>query len=173
MNILAEQMPDRELRLGIRQVDVFAGLNVLILLLELHRYRQSRDELKDAIVFYPSGKALSDGYTTQLLKIIYYSDSSIGIGTFNQNIGFFLSGAILIGADLSGADLSSAILSDAILSDAYLSDAYLIGADLRSANLSDVRWDEFTNCGNVRRLETTIDLPAELKQHIDLQNSSS
>jgi Pentapeptide repeats (8 copies) len=173
MNILAEQIPDRELRLGIRQVDIFTGLNVLILLLELHRYGQSRDELKDAIVFYPSGEAPSDGYTTRLLKVIYYSDSSIGIGTFSQNLGFFLGGANLTSANLSRANLSGTDLSRADLEGANLEGANLIRADLSGADLSGVRWDESTNWGNVIGLETAIDLPAELKQHLGLQNSSS
>jgi hypothetical protein len=39
---LREQLPDRENHLGLRQVDVCTGLNVMILLLELHRYAQQK-----------------------------------------------------------------------------------------------------------------------------------
>jgi uncharacterized protein YjbI with pentapeptide repeats len=135
MNALAAQMPDREKHLGIRQVDVYTGLNILILLLELHRYSQSRAELKSSIFFYPSGKSESDSHTTRLLKIIHYSES-IEIPIFTQNVGFFLSDADLSSANLSGANLSDANLSGANLSGVYLSDANLSGANLSDADLS-------------------------------------
>jgi uncharacterized protein YjbI with pentapeptide repeats len=141
MKVLKEQMPERETQLGIRQVDVYTGLNVLILLLELHRYAQGSDELKDSIVFYPSGKSPAGGYTTRLLKVIHYSDS-IEFDNFNQNLLLFLISANLISANLidanlSGANLSGANLSDANLSGANLSRANLSGADLSRANLGD------------------------------------
>jgi Pentapeptide repeats (8 copies)/NACHT domain len=134
MNALSAPMPDQEMQLGIRQVDVYTGLNVLILLLELHRYAQSRDDLKDSIVFYPSGKSQSGQYTTRLLKIIHYCES-IEIGTFNRNLRFFLRGANLSHVDLSMAILFSANLSGADLHGANLNCTVLIGADLRSADL--------------------------------------
>ncbi|WDD35431.1 pentapeptide repeat-containing protein [Nostoc sp. UHCC 0926] len=144
-----ETLPQKKLRqlqkygiqgLGQRQVDIYAGLNVMILLLELHRYAQERDDLKQEIVFYPSGKPEGTSKTTQLLRIINYSDC-IQLGSFNSVVGQFLRGADLRGADLSGADLSRAYLrgayfSGANLSRAYLSRAYLSGADLSGADLS-------------------------------------
>jgi uncharacterized protein YjbI with pentapeptide repeats len=134
MQLLREQIPDREIILGIRQVDLHAGLNTLILLLELHRYSQNRDDLKGKIVFYPSGKSPDNKHTNRLLKVIHYSES-IGIGSFNQNLRSFLGGADLRGANLRGADLRGADLSDANLSRADLRGADLKGADLRGANL--------------------------------------
>ncbi|MEH2451213.1 pentapeptide repeat-containing protein [Nostoc sp.] len=155
-----ETFPQKKLRqlqkygiqgLGQRQVDIYAGLNVMILLLELHRYAKGRDDLKQEIVFYPSGQAEGTSRTTQLLRIINYSDC-IQLQTFNSVVrqflsganlrganlsGAYLSGADLSGADLSGADLSGANLSDANLSGANLSGAHLIGAHLIGANLSD------------------------------------
>jgi Pentapeptide repeats (8 copies) len=151
MKNLKEQIPARETLLGIRQVDVYTGLNILILLLELYRYAQGKDKLKNSIVFHPSGEPSADGYTNRLLKILHYSES-IEIGTFNQNLRFFLSdanlsrayligadlsGAYLIGANLSGANLFGAYLSGANLSRAHLSGAYLRRAYFRDANLSD------------------------------------
>ena len=56
MQMLRKQLPDREKPLGQRQVDVYTGLNVMILLLELHRYAQNRDDLKVQMIFYPSGQ---------------------------------------------------------------------------------------------------------------------
>jgi uncharacterized protein YjbI with pentapeptide repeats len=145
------QLQKQGIQLGQRQVDVYAGLNVMILLLELHRYALSRDDLKDKIAFYPCGQKDTEGFDkSRLLRIIGYSDC-IGIGGFLKTVGQFLSGAYLrsaylsaaylrsaslSGASLSGASLSGASLSGADLSGAYLSGAYLSGASLRSADLS-------------------------------------
>ncbi len=139
-----DTLPQKKLRqlqeygiqgLGQRQVDIYAGLNVMILLLELHRYAQRLDNLKQEIVFYPSGKATENSWTNQLLRIINYSDC-IDFETFNSVVGQFLSGADLSAADLSGAYLRGADLKDADLRGAYLSGADLSRADLRGAYLS-------------------------------------
>jgi uncharacterized protein YjbI with pentapeptide repeats len=138
---LREQLPDRENHLGLRQVDVCTGLNVMILLLELNRYAQ-KDDLKDKIIFYPCGKPDSDKFdSARLLAIIGYSHC-LGVDAFRKNLRLFLSRADLSGADLSRADLSLAFLSRADLSNADLSGvnlgrADLIGANLSGANLSD------------------------------------
>ncbi|MBW4593022.1 MAG: pentapeptide repeat-containing protein [Brasilonema angustatum HA4187-MV1] len=127
---------------GQRQVDVYAGLNVMILLLELHRYAQERDDLKKQVHFYPSGQLDEEvEFTDQLFAIINYS-YCIKFGNFNNVVGQFLSdanltGAYLRGADLSGADLSGADLIGVNLIGADLSGADLSGADLSIANLSD------------------------------------
>ena len=144
---LKKLLPEREKHLGLRQVDVYTGLNVLILLLELHRYAKSKDDLKDNISFYPCGQPYkTDEFDDErLLRIISYSQC-LGAYTYNQILKFFLSGAYLTRADLSrayltradlrGADLSGADLSGANLSGADLSRANLSGADLRGADLS-------------------------------------
>ncbi|MEJ1933961.1 pentapeptide repeat-containing protein, partial [Nostoc sp. NIES-2111] len=139
-----ETLPQKKLRqlqrygitgLGQRQVDVYAGLNVMILLLELHRYAQGRDDLKEEIVFYPSGKAEKDPRTNQLLCIINYSDS-LKLGTFINIVGQFLRGAELSRVNLRGANLSGANLSGANLSGAVLSGANLTGINFCGANFS-------------------------------------
>ncbi|MEH1936623.1 MAG: pentapeptide repeat-containing protein [Nostoc sp.] len=136
------QLPERKIQLGLRQVDVYTGLNVMIVLLELHRYAQTKDDLKDKITFHPCGKPDSNEFDSErLLRIIGYSHC-LSISAFNENLRLFLSGANLSGADLSGADLSDADLSRADLSGAYLSRAdlsraYLSRADLSGAYLSD------------------------------------
>jgi Pentapeptide repeats (8 copies)/NACHT domain len=172
MKILKEQMPERETVLGIRQVDVYTGLNVLILLLELHRYAQDKDELNDSIVFYPSGEPQFNRRTTRLLKIIHYSES-IKIDIFLENIGLFLSGANLCGAHLVDANLCGANLMDANLCGANLMDANLSGANLMDANLSGadltgLKWDLFTNWGQGNRLDGAINVPVELNQQVNL-----
>jgi len=146
------QLQGQKIKTGVRQVDVYAGLNVMILLLKLHRYAQSRDDLKDQIAFYPCGRKDTEDFDElRLLRIIGYSHC-VSVAAFLETVGQFLSGAFLSGADLriadlriadlsganlSDANLSGANLSDANLSRADLSDANLSRADLRGANLSD------------------------------------
>jgi uncharacterized protein YjbI with pentapeptide repeats len=132
----ARQLQKYQVAGGQRQVDIYAGLNVLVLLLEINRYAQTVEALKAAILFYPCGLPDTDGYdANRLLRMIHYSDC-LQLGTFNQSVGKFLSSANLSGANLSGANLSRANLSRANLSSANLSGANLCGADLFSANLS-------------------------------------
>ncbi|MBD2296753.1 pentapeptide repeat-containing protein [Anabaena sphaerica FACHB-251] len=136
--------------LGQRQVDIYAGLNVMILLLELQRYAQEHDVLKEYIIFYPSGQTEEDNLRSDFLRIINYCNC-LQEESFKSIVGQFLSathlrGTYLFQADLSGTDLSQADLSRAELSRTYLSqtnlsNAYLIAAkliqsDLRGANLS-------------------------------------
>ncbi|WP_199318465.1 pentapeptide repeat-containing protein [Leptolyngbya sp. FACHB-541] len=143
MCLLRDQRPEQEKPLGLRQVDVFTGLNVLILLLELHRYAQApeqpSEELKQQIFFYPSGQlpeeAASHERTHRLLKIVHYADC-LESGLFTQIAGSFLSRANLSSAKLPGTNLSRANLSGANFSSANLSRAYLSGAKLSDANLS-------------------------------------
>jgi uncharacterized protein YjbI with pentapeptide repeats len=136
------QLQKQGIELGQRQVDVYAGLNVMILLLELHRYARSRNQIKNQIIFYPCGQKDTEGFDElRLLRIISYSHS-VSIAAFLKTVGQFLSGADLSRvnlsrATLSGANLSSADLSGANLSDADLSDADLSEIDFRGANLSD------------------------------------
>ncbi|HEY9801522.1 MAG TPA: pentapeptide repeat-containing protein [Leptolyngbyaceae cyanobacterium] len=116
--------------LDLREVDIYAGLNVMILLLELHNYAQDKDELKDKIFFYPCGENNSDNFDEmQLLRIIKYSDS-VNVGTFSMIVGEFLSGAYL-----RNACLSCAILSVVDLSEADLIGASLLGTDLEGVSL--------------------------------------
>ena len=147
----ARLLQNYQVFVGQRQVDIFTGLNVLILLLEIHRYARTVEALQTAIHFYPCGQPDTDGFDeTRLMRMIHYSDS-FRQGSFCQSVGKFLSstflrradlrwadlrGAILISADLSGANLFSAYLRSAYLISADLSSAYLDNARLRRANLS-------------------------------------
>ncbi|MEG4391747.1 pentapeptide repeat-containing protein [Microcoleus sp. BROC3] len=141
MRLLRAQLKTQEL--GQRQIDVYAGLNVMILLLELHRYGQETPEFKDKMVFYPCGKPNAEGElddAIRLLRLIGYS-RCVGYFDFLQTVGTFLSGANLSGANLGGvelcgADLGGAKLCGANLNGAELSDAYLWDADLSGAHLS-------------------------------------
>jgi len=148
IDMLPESLPQKKMRLlrdqlktqdlGQRQIDIYAGLNAMILLLELHRYGQETPEFKDKIMFYPCGKPNAEGKlddASRLLRLIGYSWCVGGSG-FRQTVGSFLSGANLSGANLCHANLSRADLNGAELSDAYLIDADLSGAYLSGANLS-------------------------------------
>ncbi|MEQ8963016.1 MAG: pentapeptide repeat-containing protein [Coleofasciculus sp. C2-GNP5-27] len=172
--------------MGLREVDIYAGLNVMILLLVLNRYAQSEDELKDKISFNPCGQV--DSFeSTRLLYIISYSNS-VKLDTFVNTVNQFFSNVNLSGANLSGANLSSINLSLANLTDANLgganlssanlclanlTDAYLGGTNLSdislySANLSGIFWNEYTQWKNVQGLETAENLPEALKQLLSL-----
>ncbi len=154
---LKQQLSERENHLGLRQVDAYTGLNILILLFQLYRYAQLKDDLKDKIAFHPCLQSDKNEIDRQLfLKIIGYTQC-LGAYTYSKILGLFLtnvnlrkadlsginlSGADLRGADLSGTDLSGADLSHTNLSGAYLCEAYLSGtyfnsADLSGANLCD------------------------------------
>ncbi|MEO0834667.1 MAG: pentapeptide repeat-containing protein [Cyanobacteria bacterium J06642_3] len=122
--------------LGQRQVDVYTGLNVMILLFELHRYGQQQG-LKEVMTFHPCGKRNQEGQLEnkdRLFNIIGYS-RCLSKNAFLDIVGLFLSHANLSDANLSDANLSDANLSDANLSGADLSGADLRYADLRHANL--------------------------------------
>ena len=135
----------QDLDIGLRQIDINAGLNVMILLFELHRIAQQQDELKEKIIFSPSGYRDTDNFfTSQLLRIINYSDT-VAIGNFSTVVGEFLkggnfSGTYLGDANLTGVNLSNANLSDSFLGDANLTGANLSGANLSGANLGDVNF---------------------------------
>jgi hypothetical protein len=161
----AHLMQKQGVAIGQRKVDVYTGLNVLILLFTFHRYAQAISELKDKVSFHPCKNSLKDGATddsSRLLRIIGYGQSLREDG-FNNIVGKFLNdanliganlcGVNLIGADLRGADLRGAFfigtslcralligtsLSDATFHSAYLWGADLFGADLIGADLSGV-----------------------------------
>ena len=90
-----------------------------------------------------------------------------------------LQGTELVGANLTGANLFEAHLEGVILVDADLTGADLTGAtfynvNLENANfhqalLKDVTWDKASFCEGLSvGLETAVDVPEELKQHLGL-----
>ncbi|MBD2100479.1 pentapeptide repeat-containing protein [Leptolyngbya sp. FACHB-261] len=140
------QLKMQKLVIGQRQVDLYAGLNSFILLLELHRYAQAQDQLREKIFFYPCGRQNLNFDPARVLRLIGYSHC-IEPQAFVHTVGSYLQGIYLnradlrgvnfIGLDLSQADLSSADLSSANLIGANLTGTSLIGANLSNANLSD------------------------------------
>ncbi|MBW4445993.1 MAG: pentapeptide repeat-containing protein [Spirirestis rafaelensis WJT71-NPBG6] len=131
------QLQAQKIILGLRQIDIQTGLNVMILLLELHRYAQTQDDLKQKINFYPSSQPGKENFfTSQLLRIINYSDA-IEIGNFSNIVGEFLRGGNFSGAYLGDANLTGANFSQANLKNTYLGDANLTGVNFSNANLKD------------------------------------
>jgi uncharacterized protein YjbI with pentapeptide repeats len=121
----------------IHTVDIYTGLNILILLLDLHRLAQDKENLKKTVYFYPCGQPDHDDFdSSRLRRIIGYS-YCIGIDVFVQTVGKFLSHAELSGVDLHSADLQGVNLCSANLSNANLSSADLRGVNLSNANLSN------------------------------------
>jgi hypothetical protein len=125
------------IQLSLRQVDVYAGLNILILLLRVYRYAQSQNALKRDIDFCPSGKPrVKSSTTVRLSQIIHYSDC-LKLGNFVSIVGFAMDNANLSSADLRSVDFRHANLSNANLNKADLRRADLRSVDLRSANLAE------------------------------------
>jgi uncharacterized protein YjbI with pentapeptide repeats len=128
----ARPMQKQGVEIGQRKVDVYTGLNVLILMFTFHRYaHQSDSELKDKVSFHPCKYSSKDGAiddSSRLLRIIGYGQT-LRDGGFNNVVGKFLTNV-----NLSRADLSHANLIDADFSGADLSGANFLGADLSGAN---------------------------------------
>ena len=76
------QLREQWVDIGLKQVDIVTGLNVLILLFKLHAEAQpeeypflSEDAPKPSINFYPCGQPGTDAFESdQLLEIIHYAD---------------------------------------------------------------------------------------------------
>ncbi len=138
------QLKAQQIALGLRQVDVYVGLNSLILLLELHRQAQSIQALKEKIFFFPCGPQGVKFDATRIARLIGYSHCLEAnaflriVSPYLEGISLnsaTLQGVNLIGANLSGANLIGADLSSTNLAEANLSHASLWGANLRGANL--------------------------------------
>lgn len=169
----------QNITIGLRQVDIYTGLNILILLLELHRYAQERPELQQLITFYPSSQPDTESFfTSRLLRIINYSDA-IEIGNFSSIVGEFLKGGNFQGAYLGNANLTSANFSGANLSGAYLGDANLTGANFYNANLSGANFGDANLSGanfedaNLSRADlSSANLSGANLSHADLSRAN-
>ncbi|MBD2462977.1 pentapeptide repeat-containing protein [Oscillatoria sp. FACHB-1407] len=132
----AKQLYKYQIQAGQRSVDVYTGLNTLILLLEIHRHAQSQASLKEQIQFYPCGQPDTESHQPErLLQIMHYSDC-VKLDIFNKTVRTLLRNTNLSNVNLRNADLFSANLSDANLSNADLSSAYLSSTNLSNADLN-------------------------------------
>lgn len=132
------QMKAVGVQIGLIQVDIYAGLNVIILLFKLHFYSQ-REESQDKDVlsgFNPCGDPSTEDFDCdKLLRIISYSRTA-SPNLFRDTVGCHLAGADLRKANLCGVDLMGVDLSYANLESTDLSRADLNKANLSEANLS-------------------------------------
>jgi uncharacterized protein YjbI with pentapeptide repeats len=131
-----QQLTDMSVTCGLRQIDVYAGLNVMILLFELHKYNQQHPlATATPIVFRPDGEPGDDlAIPQKLRRIIGYSEC-LDPNAFADIVGFALSHADLSHARLNSVRLTSADLQEANLERAQLINAFLSSANLRRANL--------------------------------------
>lgn len=189
----ARQLQQQDIERGQRQVDIYTGLNVMILLFELHRYGQSQEELKEKLHFYPCGEPEDDNFDEdRLLRVMNYSQT-LEINTFRLTVGQFLKscdfrkmrflGAILVGTQCDQANFENAVLVDAVLiraklvkanlrnsclDEANLRGTNLQGADLRGAeltraNLRSISWDYETQWSNIIGLHKANNVPEDLQ----------
>ncbi|MGK7955870.1 MAG: pentapeptide repeat-containing protein [Crocosphaera sp.] len=193
----ARELKDYDIMVGQQTVDIYTGLNVMLLLLAINSYAQGQDSLKEKIYFHPCGDVDNEEEfkKSRLLKIMGYINC-LGVGIFK--LGQFLSNANLSNAYLSNAylrnaNLSNAYLSNANLRNANLSNANFSNANLRNANLSnanfsnanlryanlryadlsnadleDITWNEDTNWKGVKGLETARNVPKALREQLQL-----
>jgi Pentapeptide repeats (8 copies) len=134
MQDLRKQLP----QIGQRQVDIYTGLNVMILLLELHRYAKTRSELEEEINFNLGKSPTGDSDPWFLSRIIGYCEC-IGTNGFSRVVGPFLNGANLQGANLEGVNLVGANLEGVNLEGVNLEGADLRGTNLEGANLEHAK----------------------------------
>ncbi|MEL6439579.1 MAG: pentapeptide repeat-containing protein [Cyanobacteria bacterium J06621_8] len=135
---LKPQFQQATANFGQRQVDVYTGLNVMIMLFELHRHGQQHEELREVLSFHPCGKGDQEGELkdrSRLFKIMGYC-CCVNRFTFLDIIGFFLSNADLSNVTLDNANLTNANLFNVNLTNANLFNANLTNANLFNANLS-------------------------------------
>ncbi len=135
-----EQLQKHGIQINAPYVNVYAELNVMILLLELNRYALSKEELKGKIAFYPCGQSGDAHFdSSRLLRIIGHMNAiDFPVLAFTNIVGKFLSKTRLREANLSGVNLNQADLSGATLIDAYLDNAKLNSANLTNAYLDSI-----------------------------------
>ena len=143
----SRQLQQQKIKRGQQDVEIYTGLNVLILLLELHRYGQTNPELQGKISFYPCGDPESNSFhRMHLFRIIGYTNY-LSPFTFTQIVGKFLHSSDLRQVVFSGGLLTGSDFSNANLRSAYLSRAYLLGANFYKANLTGVDLTGAYLCG--------------------------
>jgi uncharacterized protein YjbI with pentapeptide repeats len=155
-------LQEYNIELGQRQVDVYTGLNVMILLFELHRYGQQQEELssesplnppnlgasrnedfdsnspqnwgaRGALMFHPCGQLDNEGKPEDTSRLYRIIGYSRCVG---ESCFLETVGQFLRGANLRGANLRGTHLNGADLSGADLSDTDLLCTDLSDADLS-------------------------------------
>ncbi|ESA36555.1 pentapeptide repeat protein [Leptolyngbya sp. Heron Island J] len=141
MKLLQTRTTERIEVLGQRQVDIYVGLNVIILLLELHRYGKSliegeiakqSGELNNSLKFHPCSLPSKKCFSKKKLARILISSLHTIPGSFSNVLGPFLSNI-----DCSQADLSCIGFRELRFSAANFNDATLEGTNFSSAMMHE------------------------------------
>ncbi|WYL96716.1 MAG: pentapeptide repeat-containing protein [Gloeotrichia echinulata IR180] len=128
-------MKQHKIPSGTRQIDIYVGLNVMILLLELHRYTQSQNQLQDKKTFPICGQIdTKDFDEDRLLRIIAYSNV-ISAYTFQRVVGKFL-----CSVNLSHCRIFSAYLPQTNFQNSNFSHADVTRVSFAAANLMSVNF---------------------------------
>ena len=136
------QLREQGVETGLKQVDIFVGLNLMILLFELHAESQPdsypvlvEDAPKPPINFHPCGEPGSNVFRRgRLLRSIRYADS-LTEDIFVQHVGPHLSRANLFRAKIFRTSLVQVDLSYSNLSRVDLSHSNIVRSDLSHANI--------------------------------------
>ncbi|MEM6427063.1 MAG: pentapeptide repeat-containing protein, partial [Cyanobacteria bacterium P01_D01_bin.128] len=171
MRILHKTLDRHDKPIGQVQIDLYTGLNALIILFELHRYELlslkdinhnkhefSEESRNSKLTFNPCGEPFSDQFDPDRLLRIFDIGHSLKIKSFSYRINPFLSHVDFHHANLRRSNLYNANLKGACLRScdfelAFLAGSKLTGADLSKsiltrANLekSDLRYANLTGC---------------------------
>jgi uncharacterized protein YjbI with pentapeptide repeats len=119
MRTLKELLPEQKRPLGIRQVDVYAGLNVMLLLLELHRH-------PDIDYF------LASNYLARAVKNFAFLETDAFINLFRR----FVSGANLQATNLQNMDLRNLDLSGMNFSNSNFFNVDFSGSNISCTDFS-------------------------------------
>ncbi|MGG6267596.1 pentapeptide repeat-containing protein [Leptolyngbya sp. AN03gr2] len=181
MRMLREQIPDQEKLLGIKQVDVYAGINVLILLLELNRHAQTF--VGTEFAFHPGISQEGDLDETTLFDLINYCDCSfrrpLDFQSFFSSVaGRFLRCSNLSGLEFCGLGFEEVDFSNADLRNANFFRAFCGSCDFRFALLNDAKLDrgsfshsDFSNASLINASLIGADLSSVNLSSADLTNS--
>ena len=171
----ARELKRYGIEIGQRQVDIFTGLNVLILLFELHRFAKKWENLQGKISFHPCGNPddKDEFDDKRLLYIIGYSECSRGYN-FNDKLGDYLNHCDLRSTDLSSTNFFFANFSNTDLRNTNLSHIGLYATSLRNSDIRNTYFvDANLNDSDLRGANlNNTDLRGANLNNTDLSNAN-
>lgn len=148
----SEQLKRYGLVIGQRSVDIYCGVNILIILFEIHRYILTKNINVNKIRFHPCTQEKGTDFNPEIFqKLINYSNI-FPETTLQQYLGRFL-----YRIDLRDVNLKYTNLQDINFYNTDFSHANLTGSDLSYSNLENTKFIEsklnganlcVTNCQN-------------------------
>ena len=133
------QLKDMEILVGLRQVDIYAGLNVMILLFEIHRYgRQQEDEcIRSLLHYYPSGSPPVEEIRSPKLQRLSNYAGVLEAHNFSDVLSQHLEGADFSNAFLSFLAVEAGNLSAINFSNSEMTGSLFGNTGLRRADFSE------------------------------------